>query len=297
MEKYYRFKDTVIKICSEEELCVPENMKKFENEVQENAYEYVVEISDELEQIVNRFKEEHPDCKTVCRENMKIFYTEDQELREVYLMGSEVPYAVTIEEEKTQIWVTSKILSMLSIDTVFGSLLGLEKRVLKEDGLILHSSFVCKEGKAILFTAPSGTGKSTQADLWEKYKGTRTINGDRTLVKYQDGRWWACGWPICGSSEICFNESYPLDAIIVLHQAKENAGHRIHGFEVIRNLLRETTVNRWNLSFYDRMIALLERMEKEISVYDYKCDISKEAVEQLEQLMKTEKINSIDAYI
>ena len=193
---------------------------------------------------------------------------------------------LTIEEEGTRIWVTQEILSMLSIDTVFGSLLGLEKRVLKEDGLILHSSFVCKDGKAILFTAPSGTGKSTQADLWMKYKGTRTINGDRTLVRYQDGKWWACGWPICGSSEICFNESYPLEAIIVLHQSKENVGHRIHGFEVVRNLLRETTVNRWNLSFYDRMIELLEQMEREIPVYDYSCDISKEAVEQLEKMMK-----------
>ena len=290
MEKYYRFTDTVIKICSEEELSVPENMKKFETKVQENAYEYFVEILDEPEQIVERFKEEHPDCKSVCRENMKIFYTDTQELREIYLMGNDVPYAVTIEEEpdKTHIWVTSKILPMLSIDTVFGSLLGLEKRVLLKDAFVLHSSFICKEGKAILFTAPSGTGKSTQADLWNQYKGTRTINGDRSLVMRKDEKWWACGWPICGSSEICFNETYPIEAIVVLHQSAENEIHRMHGFDVIKNLLRETTVNRWNLGFYDRMIELLEKLEREVVIYDYRCNISEEAVDKLDMKLTEE---------
>ena len=143
MEKFYQFGETIIKICSEKEIEVPKNMEIFETGIQEKAYEYVIELSEDLEIIADKFKEENPNCKNVCRENMKIFYTEDQELREIYLMGNDVPYAVTIEKEKkTYIWITSDILPMLSIDTIFGSLLGLEKRVLLEDAFVLHSSFI-----------------------------------------------------------------------------------------------------------------------------------------------------------
>ena len=294
MEKFYQFGDTVIKICSEKEIEVPKNMEIFEIEAREQAYEYFIENVDGLEATATKFKEENTDCRRVERENVKIFYTEDQEMREIYFMGNEIPYAVTIEDQKkTRILVTSDILSMLSIDTVFGSLLSLEKRVLPDQAFILHSAFICRDGKAILFTAPSGTGKSTQADLWNRYRGTRTINGDRSLIMRKDQKWWAYGWPICGSSEICFNESFPIEAIIVLHQAPENEVHRIHGFDVVRNLLRETTVNRWNLRFYDQVIELLEKLEREVAVYDYSCNISEAAVEILDRKLNEESSLSI----
>ena len=58
-------------------------------------------------------------------------------------------------------------------------LLGLETLLLKYDGLLLHSSFIRWRGEGILFSAPSGTGKSTQADLWVKYEDAEILNGDR----------------------------------------------------------------------------------------------------------------------
>ena len=57
----------------------------------------------------------------------------------------------------------------------------MKKILLKYNGIILHSSFINFENKAILFSAPSGTGKSTQADLWKKYK-----NAEITLEVYND---------------------------------------------------------------------------------------------------------------
>ena len=288
MEKFYRFGNTGIKISCDKELIVPENMKIFETGIQDKAYEYFIEEVKDSERVAEKFKVENPACRKVLRENMKIFFTEDWELRELYLMGSELPYAVTIEENqyKTHIWITSDIMPVLSIDTVFGSLLSLEKRVLEDGGFILHSAFICRDGEAVLFTAPSGTGKSTQAELWNQYRGARTINGDRSLIIRKNKKWTACGWPICGSSEICFNEPYPIKAIVVLHQSEENQIRRIHGFDVVRNLLRETTVNRWNIHFQDRIMELLEQIEREVPVYDYGCNISESAVEQLDLMLK-----------
>ena len=61
--------------------------------------------------------------------------------------------------------------------------LALEKVLIAHESIILHASYVNYNGKAILFTAPSGTGKSTQAALWEEYKGAEIVNGDRVIIQ------------------------------------------------------------------------------------------------------------------
>ena len=70
----------------------------------------------------------------------------------------------------------------LHIDPLFTSLLALERRLVRKDQMVLHCAYVEYRGEAILFSAPSETGKTTQAGLWEKYRGSRTVNGDRSLL-------------------------------------------------------------------------------------------------------------------
>ena len=101
-------------------------------------------------------------------------------------------------------------------------ILGMEDILLRHSGLLLHSSFIRCQGKAVLFSAPCGTGKSTQAELWEKYKGADIVNGDRAGLRRLDCGWAAFGLPYAGSSGIYRNESAPLEAVILLRQAEEN---------------------------------------------------------------------------
>lgn len=62
-------------------------------------------------------------------------------------------------------------------------LLGLERLLLSRQGLLLHASFIRWQDRGILFSAPSGTGKSTQADLWVRHRGAEVINGDRAALR------------------------------------------------------------------------------------------------------------------
>ena len=71
------------------------------------------------------------------------------------------------------------------------------------DGFILHASYILYRGEAILFSAPSGTGKSTQAAFWKEHRGAEIINGDRVLVIKRDGVFYACGVYVSGTSGIC----------------------------------------------------------------------------------------------
>lgn len=68
-------------------------------------------------------------------------------------------------------------------------MIGLESYFCKKNIFILHSSYIKWNDGAILFSGPSGMGKSTQADLWNKYEGCEIINGDRSAITKKDGVW------------------------------------------------------------------------------------------------------------
>ena len=99
--------------------------------------------------------------------------------------------------------------------------------VVKRQSIFFHSSLVRAKDLGLMFLGPSGIGKTTQADLWEKHRGSRTVNGDRALLGRKDGRWTAQGWPVCGTSEVCHNEDTPIRAVVMLSQAKENHAERM----------------------------------------------------------------------
>lgn len=63
-------------------------------------------------------------------------------------------------------------------------------------------------------------GKSTQADLWNKYEGCEIINGDRSAITKKDGVWNAYGLPFAGSSRIYKNVKNPIRCVVVLNKRK-----------------------------------------------------------------------------
>lgn len=145
-------------------------------------------------------------------------------------------------------------------------------------GFILHSSFIRWGGKGILFSAPSGTGKSTQAALWEQYEQADILNGDRAAIRKVDGKWRAYGLPFAGSSNIYRNESCPLCAIIVLEQGKKNKIERLSGGEAFPFLYREITMHPWDEAFMRRFLDDFEQLIVQVPVYLLTCRPDQEAV-------------------
>jgi len=288
MIKKYRFAYTTIEIQLPNEMPIPDNMALFEEDGSNAASKrYELEVADDLVPVVQQFGTEYPDAKQILRPNMQLLVAADKECRIVKLAGVPAPYAVHIEEsaELTRVWVKREIVPHLAIDTIFGSLLGLEKVVLRDNAIILHSAYMCREGKAVLFSAPSETGKSTQAGLWERYRGTRQINGDRSLLVREESGWYAHGWPICGSSEICHNECYPIQAIVMLYQAKENVIRSLGPAEAMKKVMSQITINMWNTEFQMKVMDLIQQLIAEVPVYELGCDISEDAVKCLESVL------------
>lgn len=88
--------------------------------------------------------------------------------------------------------------------------------------LALHSASLLYRGKAWLFSGPSGTGKSTHTNLWNRLFQTPLLNGDLNLLALRDGVPLVYGLPWCGTSGISTPRTYPLGGIILLRQAREN---------------------------------------------------------------------------
>lgn len=274
-----------------EEMQIPENLEKFavdslpEDKTLQRTY--FIEYTDEIVQVERALKEQKIPGKEAFRENLQVFQTEQGECRSINLHGVPQAYAVSLLklDGTSQVWVDRNYDSWMQYDTVFVAMLALEKEMIQVNAMLLHSAYMCYDGTAVLFSAASGTGKSTQADLWEKYRGTRTINGDRSLLIRETDGWKAYGWPICGSSEICHNEKYPIRAIVMLKQAKENKVYPLQGFRAVRDIMEQITINAWDSEFQIRVMDLLEELRKEVPIYCLECDISEDAVRCLEQVL------------
>ena len=140
-------------------------------------------------------------------------------------------------------------------------------------------------GEAIVFCAPSGTGKSTQAELWKKYRGAKIINGDRVIVRRTENGFTAGGIYYSGTSEYCENITAPLKAVVLLGQAKENRIARCGGGEAMRRLFRECTYTA-ELKNDPAMIAdIVADIVNGAAVYKLDCVPDESAVATLEEVL------------
>lgn len=172
-----------------------------------------------------------------------------------------------------------------SITEIFKRI-NLQGVLLRKEVMILHSSFIIHNNKSILFTAPSGTGKSTQANLWERFKGAEIINGDRSAIGTRNGQYFAYGLPFSGSSNICKNKEAPLKAIVALEQSKINSVRKLSKMEAFKILLGQVAINRWNKRDMELAMNLIESLIDKVPVLLLSCRPDKEATDVLNEYLE-----------
>lgn len=222
----------------------------------------------------------------VWYEGDRIYLKTDKKEYVYYCPGpNKQPYACTVWDcdTKKNILITCYYLQgnefRFGYSRMISDHIGMEKLFIKKDVLMIHAAFIRWNEKGILFTAPSGTGKSTQADLWKKYEQADILNGDRAAVRKANNRWQAYGLPYAGSSGIYRNEHALLAAVIVLRQAKQNRIRRLNALEIVQNVYPELTIHRWDPDFVEQALTLLTELSNEVPFYLLECRPDQEAVE------------------
>lgn len=90
--------------------------------------------------------------------------------------------------------------------------------------LEMHASVIKCDGRAFLFLAKSGTGKSTHSSLWIKHvPGSELLNDDNPIVRaYPDGRVICYGSPWSGKTPCYRNIEAPVGAFVRIRRSPEN---------------------------------------------------------------------------
>ena len=162
-----------------------------------------------------------------------------------------------------------------------------EHLIARAGGFVFHCSYIDHNGKAILFTAPSRTGKSTQAELWRSLRGAEIINGDRAAVRITGGQILADGIPFAGSSSYCLNRSLPIAAVVYLGQAPVTTIRRMRGYEAFARIWEGVSVNTWDKTDMELVSAAVQRLAQSIPIYYMPCTPDESAVIALEQALES----------
>lgn len=149
----------------------------------------------------------------------------------------------------------------------------------------LHSASIDCSGKTLLFSGPSGMGKSTHTGLWVKYRAAEYINGDLNLLAIKDQKPVIKGIPWCGTSGICDNKTHEVSAVFLLEKGIENRIIPQTADQLITGVFMRITSPRFDRAMTSDIIDFAENYCSLIKVNRISCDISEAAVRTAEQCL------------
>ncbi len=148
------------------------------------------------------------------------------------------------------------------------------------DTILFHGSALSMDGSGYIFTAKSGTGKSTHAAIWRKHFGSRVemINDDKPLLRFTDGEVRVYGTPWCGKHGLGQNLSAPLSAIAVIERAENNSIAQCQGADAFVHLYNQT----YRIPSKEKMartLALIDKLRSSVGVFILRCNMDESAAE------------------
>ena len=146
--------------------------------------------------------------------------------------------------------------------------------------ILFHGSAISLDGEVYLFTAKSGTGKSTHTRLWREYFGNRAImvNDDKPLISINDNGVTVYGTPWNGKHKLGANISAPLKAICILERSPQNRITECDAMAEFPKILSQTYRMNSPL-FMKSTLVLLDKLLHKVRVYRLGCNMDIEAAE------------------
>lgn len=154
------------------------------------------------------------------------------------------------------------------------------ERMLDYDTMLFHGSAISVDGEGFLFTAKSGTGKSTHTRLWREAFGDRAVmvNDDKPLLRVTEDQVLVCGTPWDGKHRISTNTCIPLKGICILNRAEDNHIAPVTMADALPLLLQQSYRPSNSVGMM-KLLALLEKVSKRTGLYSLGCNMEPEAAQ------------------
>ena len=155
------------------------------------------------------------------------------------------------------------------------------------DTILFHGSCVAVDGIGYLFTAKSGTGKSTHARLWREFLGDRavTVNDDKPLIRITKDGATVFGTPWDGKHRLSANIAVPLKAVCILERAEQNAIRPISAKEAYPMLLQQVYRPMDSIAL-NKTLTLVDRLAFSVGLWRLGCNKNIEAAQVAFEAMK-----------
>lgn len=145
---------------------------------------------------------------------------------------------------------------------------------------LMHGAVIACRGRGYMFTAPSGTGKSTHIRLWQEHLGAsvEVVNGDKPFLSVEPAggvRVWGTPW--AGKERWQKNTGVPLCGLCLLERGTENTIERIAPESALAPLFAQT-FHAENGETEWQTLGFLDALLRAVPVYRLACDMSEDAV-------------------
>ena len=160
------------------------------------------------------------------------------------------------------------------------------EKLIDYNTILLHGSVISIDGEGFLFTAKSGTGKSTHTKLWREFLGEKAImvNDDKPLLKIEENV-IVYGTPYTGKHGIGYNINVPLKAICILNRGEKNTIKEIDQNEVYTKLIQQVYKPN-EIKKLEKTIKLVNELLKKVKFYSLECNMNIEAAKIAYEGMK-----------
>ena len=164
----------------------------------------------------------------------------------------------------------------------YSSTMGYLERLVNDNIILVHSSVLMVDGQAVMFLAPSGTGKSTHSRLWRQVYGDRVtmINDDKPLVSVRTDNNGThlnvYGTPWCGKHGIETNTSASVKAIFILKRNEVNEATKM-GFRDAFPYIFNQTYRPDNEILMRKTLLLATTFAQNVDIYELGCNMEEEA--------------------